>query len=96
MVTLREESRLNVFQNRVLRRIFGPKRGEVTGKWRRIHNEELYAMYYCDKKKYGECCYRVRSNGKAVIFNKESGASNLSDSVRQVSTCSVQTVVSYG
>jgi hypothetical protein len=41
LVTLREESRVNMFQNRVLRKIFGPKRDEVTGKWRRIHNEEL-------------------------------------------------------
>ena len=44
-LTLREESRLSVFENRVLRRIFGPKRYEVTGGWRRLHNEELYAMY---------------------------------------------------
>jgi hypothetical protein len=43
--TLREESRLRVFENRVLRRIFGPKRDEVTGEWRRLHNEELYALY---------------------------------------------------
>jgi hypothetical protein len=43
---LREERRLRVFENRVLRRIFGPKRDEVTGKWRRIHNNELYALYY--------------------------------------------------
>jgi hypothetical protein len=34
-----------VFENRVLRRIFGPKRDEVTGKWRRLHNEELYGLY---------------------------------------------------
>jgi hypothetical protein len=34
-----------VFENRVLRRIFGPKRDEVTGKWRRLHNKELYALY---------------------------------------------------
>ena len=38
---LREESRLRVFKNRVLRRIFGPKRDEVTGEWRKLHNEEL-------------------------------------------------------
>jgi hypothetical protein len=42
---LREECRLTVFENRVLRRIFGPKRDEETGEWRRLHNEELYALY---------------------------------------------------
>jgi hypothetical protein len=42
---LREECRLSVFENRVLRRIFGPKRDEVTGEWRRLHNKELYALY---------------------------------------------------
>jgi hypothetical protein len=44
-LTLREEFRLRVFENRVLRRIFGPKRDEVTGEWRRLHNKELYATY---------------------------------------------------
>jgi hypothetical protein len=39
------ECRLRVFKNRVLRRIFGPKRDEVTGEWRRIHNKELHALY---------------------------------------------------
>ena len=39
--TLREERRLRVFENRVLRRVFGSKRDEVTGKWRKLHNEEL-------------------------------------------------------
>jgi hypothetical protein len=42
---LREECRLRVFENRVLRRIFGPQRDEVTGEWRRIHNKELHALY---------------------------------------------------
>jgi hypothetical protein len=42
---LREECSLRVFENKVLRRIFGPKRDEVTGEWRRLHNEELYALY---------------------------------------------------
>ena len=41
LLTLREECRLRVFENRVLRRIFGPKRDEGTGKWRKLHNEEL-------------------------------------------------------
>jgi hypothetical protein len=44
-LTLREECRLRVFKNKVLRRIFGPKRDKVTGKWRRLHNKELYALY---------------------------------------------------
>jgi hypothetical protein len=42
---LRDGCRLRVFENRVLRRIFGPKRDEVTGEWRRLHNKELYALY---------------------------------------------------
>jgi hypothetical protein len=44
-VTLREEQRLRVFENRVLRRIFGRKRNETTGEWRRLHNEELKDLY---------------------------------------------------
>jgi hypothetical protein len=42
---LREERRLRVFENRVLRRVFGPKRDEVTEKWRKLHNEELNDLY---------------------------------------------------
>jgi hypothetical protein len=41
MLTLREERRLRVFENKVLRRIFGPRRYEVTGEWRRLHNEKI-------------------------------------------------------
>jgi hypothetical protein len=44
-LTLREEHRLRVFENMVLRRIFGPKRDEVTGEWRKLHNEELRDLY---------------------------------------------------
>jgi hypothetical protein len=44
-LTLREECRLRVFENRVLRRIFGPKREEVTGERGRLHKEELCALY---------------------------------------------------
>ena len=43
---LREERRLRVFENRVLRRVFGPKRDEVTEEWRKLHNEELRDLYY--------------------------------------------------
>jgi hypothetical protein len=42
---LREERRLRVFENRVLRRIFGPKRDEVAGEWRILHNEGLYDFF---------------------------------------------------
>jgi hypothetical protein len=44
-LTLREEHRLRVFENRVLRRIFGPKRDEVTGGWTELHNGELHGLY---------------------------------------------------
>jgi hypothetical protein len=44
-LTLREKHRLRVFENRVLRRIFGPKRDEVTGEWRKLHDEELRDLY---------------------------------------------------
>jgi hypothetical protein len=43
-LTLREGQRLRVFENRVLRKIFGPKRDEVTGEWRKLHNEELHSF----------------------------------------------------
>jgi hypothetical protein len=44
-LTLREERRLREFDDRVLRRVFGPKRDEVTGEWRELHNEELNDLY---------------------------------------------------
>ena len=44
-LTLRKERKLRVFENRVLRRIFGPKRDEVTGEWRKLHNEVLNDLY---------------------------------------------------
>jgi hypothetical protein len=48
--TLREEHRLRVFENRVLRRIFGPKSDEVTGGWRKLDNEELHNLYSSPSK----------------------------------------------
>ena len=44
-MTLREEQRQWEFEDRVLRKIFGPKREEVVGEWRRLHNEELHDLY---------------------------------------------------
>ena len=43
--SLREERKLRVFENRVLRRIFGPNKDKVTGEWRKLHNEELNDLY---------------------------------------------------
>jgi hypothetical protein len=57
-LTVREEQRLRVFENRVLRRIFGPKRDEVTGEWRRLHNKELNDLYS------SPCNHRVIKSGR--------------------------------
>jgi uncharacterized membrane protein len=43
---MRVERRLRMFENRVFRRIFGPRSDEVTGDWRRLHNEELHDLYF--------------------------------------------------
>jgi hypothetical protein len=44
-LTLREEHRVRMFENRLLRRIFAPKKDEMTGGWRKLHNEELHNLY---------------------------------------------------
>jgi len=44
-LTLREEYRLSVSENRVLRRIFGPEREDITGKWRKLYKEELHSFH---------------------------------------------------
>jgi hypothetical protein len=46
IIQLREERRPRVFENRVPRRIFGPRRDQVTGEWRKLHNEDLHDLYY--------------------------------------------------
>jgi len=65
LLTFREECRLRVFENRVLRRIFGPKRNETAGVWRKLHNEELNDLLlltqYCsgdqiEKNEVGGAC----------------------------------------
>ena len=66
-LTLRKEYRLSEFQNRVLRRIFGPKRDEVTREWRKLHNEELNDLLaqYCsgDKIEKNEICGACNAYG---------------------------------
>jgi hypothetical protein len=44
-LTLRDEHRLRMFENRVLKKIFGTQRDDITGEWRRLHSEELYDLY---------------------------------------------------
>ena len=51
---MREERRLMVFENRVLRRVFGPKGNELTGEWRKLHNEELTDLYSSPKIEQNE------------------------------------------
>jgi hypothetical protein len=69
---LREEYRLRVFENKVLRRIFGPKRDEVTGERRRLHNKELYALYSSPntirviKSRILRCAGHVASMGEST------------------------------
>jgi hypothetical protein len=65
-LALREERRLRVFEHRVLRSIFGPKRDEVTGEWRKLHNGELNVLtQYCayDKIEKNEMCVACSAYG---------------------------------
>jgi hypothetical protein len=69
---LREERRLRVIENRVLRRVFGLKRDEVAGEWRKLHNEELndlHSLPKIKKNEIGRACGAyggVESCGKGV------------------------------
>jgi len=73
-LTLREELRLKLFENRVLRRIFGPKRDEVTRKWRNLHNEELNDLYSSPsivgviKSRRMRWAGRVARTGRGEVF----------------------------
>jgi hypothetical protein len=71
---LREECRLRVFENRVLRRIFGPKRDEVTGEWRRLHNKELYAVYFSPNIVRVIKSRRLRWTGHVARMGERRGA----------------------
>jgi hypothetical protein len=71
---LRDESRLRVFENKVLRRVFGPKRVEVTGEWRTLHNEELYALYTSPNIIRVMKSRRLRWAGHVARMGKRRGA----------------------
>jgi hypothetical protein len=70
---LREERRLRVLENRVLRRVFGPKRDEVTGEWRKYHNEALNDMYSLPNSMRVVKSRRMRWAGHVARMGEERG-----------------------
>jgi hypothetical protein len=76
-LTLREEHRLRIFENRVLRRIFGPKRDEVTGGWRKLHNEELHGLYSSPSIVRVIKARRMRWEGHVARMGAVRGAYNI-------------------
>jgi hypothetical protein len=76
-LTLREEHRLRVFENRVLRRIFGPKRDEVTRVWRKLHNEELHGLYSSPSIVRVIKARRMRWTGHVARMEEVRGAYNI-------------------
>jgi hypothetical protein len=72
-LTLREERRLRVFENRVMRRVFGPKRDVVTGEWRKLHNEELNDLYSLPIIVRVVKSRRMRWAGHVALMGKDRG-----------------------
>ena len=70
-LTLREECRLRVFENRVLRRIFGPKRVEVTREWRKLRNEKLNDLYSSPNNVWGDNIEKNEMGGACSAFGGE-------------------------
>ena len=70
---MRGERKLRVFENMVLRRIFGPRRDEVTGEWRRLHNEELNDLYFSPNIVRVIKWRRMRWAGHVARMAEESG-----------------------
>jgi len=73
-LTLQEERKLRVFENRVLRKIFGPRRDEVTGEWRRLHNKELNDLYSSPIIVRVIKSRRMRWAGHVTRMGEETGA----------------------
>jgi len=72
-LTLRKERKLRVFENMVLRRIFGPRRDEVTGEWKRLHNEELNDLYSSPSIVRVTKSRRMRWAGHVARMGEEGG-----------------------
>jgi hypothetical protein len=72
-LTLREERRLRVFENRVLRRVIGPKRVKLTGEWRKLHNEELNDLYSLSNIVWVVKSRRMRWAGRVVWMGEGRG-----------------------
>jgi hypothetical protein len=70
---LRKERRLRVFENRVLRRVFGLKRNQVTGDWRKFHNEELHNLYSSPKSVRVIKTRRIRWTGHVALMGEGRG-----------------------
>jgi hypothetical protein len=76
-LTLREVYRLRIFENRVLRRIFGPKRDKVIGGWRKLHNEELHSLYSSPSIVRVIKARRMRWAGHVARMGEVRGAYNI-------------------
>jgi hypothetical protein len=74
LLTLREECKLRVFENRVLRKIFGPKRDEVTREWKILHNKELHALYSSPYIIWAIKSRRLRWAGHVACMGKRRSA----------------------
>jgi len=72
-LTLREERRLRVFENRVLRKIFGPRKDEITGEWRKLHNEELKNLYSSPNIVRVTKSRRIRWAGHVALMGERRG-----------------------
>jgi hypothetical protein len=89
---IKEEYRLRVFENRVLRRIFGPKRDEVTGGWRKMHNEEFQNLYSSPsiirmtKPRMMRCAGHVARMGQEECIQDIGGKSRRKETTRKTKT----------